>query len=137
MVTNMHYGASGIIFQYAETLRKNMTPAEKIIWERVCRNQLGLRIRRQHPAWKYIADYYCHEVKLIIEVDGEIHSTKESKAYDINRDVTLNEFGIEVIRFSNEQVINEIDYVIDQIKKKIEELKLKQWQERNKITKAG
>ncbi len=93
-----------------------------------------MRIRRQHPAWKFIADYYCHEVKLIIEVDGEIHSTKENKAYDINRDVTLNEFGIEVIRFSNEQVINEIDYVIDQIKKKIEELKLKQLQEPDKTS---
>jgi very-short-patch-repair endonuclease len=45
----MHYGASGKIFQYAETLRKNMTPSEKIIWEKVYRNQLGLRIRRQHP----------------------------------------------------------------------------------------
>ncbi len=133
-MVDMHYGASKIIFQYAETLRKNMTPTEKIIWERVCRNQLGFRIRRQHPVWKYIADYYCHEVKLIIEVDGEIHSTKENKAYDINRDVTLNEFGIETIRFSNEQVMNEIDYVIDEIKKKIEELKLKQSQEPNKTT---
>ena len=48
-----------------------MTVTEKIIWDRVCKNQLGVRIRRQHPVWKFIADFYCHEVKLIIEIDGE------------------------------------------------------------------
>ncbi len=122
----MHYGASKTIFQYAEALRKNMTNAEKIIWERVCKNQLGVRVRRQHPIWKYIADYYCHELKLIIEIDGEIHLSKENKACDINKDVTLNEFGIEIMRFKNYQVINRIDQVIEEVKKKIEELKQKQ-----------
>jgi very-short-patch-repair endonuclease len=83
MCTNMHYGASKIIFQYAEILRKSMTDAEKIIWERLCKNQLQVRIRRQHPIYKYIADYYCHELKLVIEIDGGIHLTKESREYDI------------------------------------------------------
>ena len=121
----MHYGASKTIFQYAQVLRKNMTIAEKIIWERVCKNQLGVRIRRQHPVWKYIADYYCHELKLIIELDGEIHLLKENKEYDIGRAIFLNEFGIEIIRFTNDQVINETDFVIEAIEKKISELKLK------------
>jgi very-short-patch-repair endonuclease len=125
MATDMHYGASKTIFQYAEALRKNMTKAEKTIWEKVCRNQLGVRVRRQHPVWKYIADYYCHEVKLIIEVDGEIHSTKEDRAYDINRDVTLKEYGIEIMRFTNDEVIKGIDKVIVEIKQRIEELKAK------------
>ena len=125
MSTEMHYGASKQIFQYAETLRKNMTIAEKIIWERLCKNQLKVRIRRQHPVWKYIADFYCHELKLIIEIDGEIHLKKENKEYDIGRENTLNEFGIEIIRFTNDQVINEIEYVINTITKKITELKNK------------
>ena len=100
MATNMHYSASKTIFQYAEVLRKNMTEAEKIVWERLCKNQLGVRIRRQHPIYKYIADYYCHELKLVIEIDGGIHLSKENRQYDVSRDITLNEFGIQIIRFS-------------------------------------
>ena len=119
----MHFGASKTIFQYAEILRNNMTYAEKIIWERLCNKQLGVRIRRQHPIWIYIADYYCHELKLVIEIDGGIHLKKENREYDIDREVTLNEFGIEIIRFSNDQIIKEIDIVIEKIKRKIEELK--------------
>jgi very-short-patch-repair endonuclease len=124
MATDMHYGASKTIFQYAEALRKNMTGSEKVVWEKLCKNQLGARIRRQHPIWKYIADYYCHELKLIIEIDGEIHLSKEIKEYDINRDVTLTEYGIEIMRFTNDEVINGIDKVIGEIKRKIEELRL-------------
>jgi imidazole glycerol-phosphate synthase subunit HisF len=123
MATNMHFRASKTIFQYAEALRKNMTQTEKIIWERLSKNQLGVKVRRQHPIENYIADFYCHELKLIIEIDGEIHLLKENRDYDINRDVTLNDVGIEIIRFPNNQVINGIERVIEEIKKKIEELK--------------
>ena len=119
----MHYGATKTIFQHAEILRNNMTDAEKIIWERLCNKQLGVKIRRQHPIWIYIADHYCHELKLVIEIDGGIHLTKENSEYDIDREVTLNEFGIEIIRFSNDQIIKETDFVIERIKEKIEELK--------------
>lgn len=125
MATDMHCGASKTIFQYAESLRNSITEAEQIVWEKVCKNQLGVRIRRQHPIYKYIADYYCHELKLIIEIDGDIHLLKENHEYDINRDATLSEFGIQIIRFTNDQVINNIENVIEEIKKKIEELKLK------------
>ena len=119
----MHFGATKIIFQHAEKLRKKMTDAEKIIWEKLCNKQLGVKIRRQHPIWKFIADYYCHEIKLVIEIDGGIHLLEENKEYDISREVTLNEFGIEIIRFSNDQVEEEIDSVIEKIKEKITELK--------------
>ena len=127
MATNMQ--ASKTIFQYAEVLRKKMTEAEKIVWERLCKNQLRVRIRRQHPIYKYIADYYCHELKLVIEIDGGIHLSKENRQYDISRDITLNEFGIQIIRFTNDQVINDIDQIIEEIKRKIEELKQKQVQQ--------
>jgi very-short-patch-repair endonuclease len=73
--------------------------------------------------WKYIADYYCHELKLIIEIDGGIHLSKENKEYDIGREITLNQFGIVIIRFTNDQVINEIEHVIEVIAEKITELK--------------
>ena len=128
MATSMHFGASKEIFQYAEALRKNMTAAEKIIWERLCKNQLGVRIRRQHPVWKFIADFYCHELKLVIEIDGGIHLSSENKEYDISRNITLNELGMEIIRFTNDQAINETEKVIGEIKRTIETLKQKQVQ---------
>ncbi len=108
MATGMHYGAPSEIFQIAERLRRDMTFTEKIIWERVCKSQLGIRIRRQHPVWKFIADFYCHELRLIIEIDGGIHFSSERKDYDISRDVILKEFGIEIIRFTNEDVIKRL-----------------------------
>jgi len=125
MATSMHYGASKEIFQIAERLRKEMTDSEKIIWERVCKNQLGIRIRRQHPIWKFIADFYCHELKLVIEIDGGIHIKKENREYDISREITLKDFGLKIIRFTNEQAVNETDWVVNEIKSKIELLKKK------------
>jgi len=125
MATPMHYSASKTVFQYAEQSRKNMTDAEKIVWERLCKNQLDIRIRKQHLIYKYIADYYCHELKLVIEIDGGIHLSKENREYDVSRDITLNEFGIDIIRFPNDQVINNIDEIIEEIKTKIDELRNK------------
>ena len=113
------------IFQIAERLRRGMTVTEKIIWDRVCKNQLGVRIRRQHPVWKFIADFYCHEVKLIIEIDGGIHLRPENKEYDISRDTILKEFQIEILRFTNDDVINGPELVIEKIKRTIETLKQK------------
>ena len=64
-----------------------MTVAEKIVWERLCKNKLSVRIRRQHPIYKYIADYYFHELKLVIEIGGGIHLLKENRECDISRDL--------------------------------------------------
>ena len=125
MSTGMHYGATMEIFQIAERLRRDMTATEKIIWGRVCKNQLGVRIRRQHPVWKFIADFYCHEVKLIIEINGGIHLRPENKEYDISRDTILKEFQIEILRFTNDEVINGPELVIEKIKRVIETLKQK------------
>ena len=121
----MHYGATREIFQIAERLRRDMTATEKIIWDRVCKNQLGVRIRRQHPVWKFIADFYCHEVRLVIEIDGGIHLRSENREYDISRDIILKEFQIEILRFTNDEVINKTDRVIEKIKGTIEILKQK------------
>ena len=74
----MNYGASPIIFQFAEKLRNNMTAPEKVLWELVCKNKVGMRIRRERTICKYIADFYCHELKPVIEIDGGIHLKKEN-----------------------------------------------------------
>ena len=131
MSTSMHYGASTEICQIAERLRRDVTATEKMIWERVSNKQLGVRIRRQHPIWKFIADFYCHEVKLVIEIDGEIHLLPESKEYDISRDIILKEFQIEILRFTSDEVIKETSLVIERIKSTIEKLKQQRMQKSN------
>jgi very-short-patch-repair endonuclease len=81
----MFYGAQPETFKFAEKLRNNMTEAELILWDRLKQNKLnGYRFKAQHPIKSFIADFYCHKARLVIEVDGKIHNTKETKEYDIN-----------------------------------------------------
>lgn len=114
---NLFHGANSKLFEFSKALRRNQTEAEEIIWQ-CLRNRkiLNFKFRRQHPVGKYIADFYCHEAKLIIEVDGEIHNNPENQEYDQNRTDQLNEIGITVIRFTNEDVNNNLDEVINAIK---------------------
>ena len=137
MSTSMHYGASKEIFQIAERLRRDMTITEKMICEKVSNKQLGVRIRKQHPIWKFIADFYCHEVKLVIEIDGGIHLRAENKEYDISRDIILKEFQIEILRFTNDEVMKDTSLVIEKIKSTIEKLKQKAVQKSNQGKIAG
>jgi len=112
----MYFGATPVIFKLAKELRKNETEAEKILWTKLSKNQiLGLQFRRQHPINRFIADFYCAKIKLVIEVDGSIHQIPEFQEHDAERSELLNNFGITVIRFTNEQIIEEIDYTINQI----------------------
>jgi very-short-patch-repair endonuclease len=76
----------------------------------------GRKFRRQHPIHHYVADFYCHEKKLIIEVDGGIHKYKEIREHDKNRSSELERLGIRVIRVTNEQVLNSLRDVIQQIR---------------------
>ncbi len=122
----MFYNAMPHIFERAKMLRKNMISAEKLLWEELKGKKiLGLRFRAQHPIYIFIADFYCHPVKLVIEVDGGIHKSREQKEYDLIREGELNDFGIEVIRFSNEEVEQEIKQVINKIITKCKELQSK------------
>lgn len=119
----MFYGASPIIFENAKLLRNNQTPSESKLWKYLNKNQLGFKFRRQHPISTYIADFYCHSLKLVIEIDGEYHITDEQKSIDKSRTSELEQFGIKVIRFTNDQVINDIDYILASIKQEISILK--------------
>jgi very-short-patch-repair endonuclease len=112
----MYYGAKPSIFKLARELRKNETAAEKVLWSKLNRNQiLGLQFRRQHPINMFIADFFCPKIKLVIEVDGSIHEIPEYNTHDTGRTDFLNDHGITVIRFKNEQIVNEIDYTINEI----------------------
>ena len=113
----MYFGATPDIFKKAKELRKCCTEAENILWTKLNRNQiLGLQFRRQHPIDRFIADFYCAKIKLVIEADGGIHELPENKDYDIGRSEILNDFGITVIRFHNAQIISDIDGVVKEIK---------------------
>ena len=90
------------------------------------RNQLGVRFKRQHPIWMYIADFYCHELKLVIEVDGSIHNVKEVIENDMIRQEDIVSFGIRVIRFTNIEVRTDIGSVISRIQTIINELQANQ-----------
>ena len=117
----LHLGASTEQFHTARSLRHNMTEAERVLWNELKNRKMnGLKFRRQHPLHYYIADFYCHEKKLIIEVDGGIHNSKATKEHDENRSAELERLGISVIRVTNEQIINSLGEVIKTIKRFLE-----------------
>ncbi|MBP9102357.1 MAG: endonuclease domain-containing protein [Chitinophagaceae bacterium] len=120
---SMFYGATQPIFKRAEELRKNQTEDERLLWLYLKSNQLEVRFKRQHPVWMYIADFYCHELKLVIELDGSIHGVKEVAEHDKLREEDILSFGIKVIRFTNKEVRTNIDNVIERIKSVVNELK--------------
>jgi ATP-dependent DNA helicase RecG len=102
--------------------KKNNTQAETILWETLRNKNLNYKFRRQHIIDMFIADFICLEKKLIIEVDGGYHNTTEQKEADELRTQILNEIGFKVIRFTNEEVIGNIDTVIKKINATLESL---------------
>lgn len=115
---SMFYNAKAHIFEKAKALRKNMTDSEVKLWEHLKgKKMLGLRFRPQHPIDIFIADFYCHPLKLVIEIDGEIHLTNDQQEYDIGRTTELNYWGIEVIRFTNKEIEKDIQKVLKKINK--------------------
>ncbi len=114
---NLHKGSIGKLFEYARDLRKNETSAEDLLWRNLRNRKLdGLKFRRQHPLDKLIPDFYCHEKKLAIEVDGSVHDSKEAKESDEGRTYELKELGITVLRFRNEEVLNDMSLVLKTIR---------------------
>jgi cyclase len=112
----MFFGASPTLFHFAKQLRGKETEAEKLLWQRLSNKQLnGLSFRRQHPIVYFIADFYCHKAKLIIELDGKIHLNPAQFLYDQRRDNELHKFGLRVIRFENEKVLNSVELVLGEI----------------------
>lgn len=122
MKENMYYGAGPLIFQRAEELRNRMTPAEEILWKHIHINKWKLKFRRQHPIANYIADFYCHGIKLVIEIDGGIHNVEEVKLLDEERENHLKELGLTVLRFKNEEIFSSINSVLDKIDKTVRNL---------------
>lgn len=123
MKENMFYGASNLIFQRAEELRSRMTAAEELLWKQIHINEWKQKFRRQHPIANYVVDFYCHALKLVIELDGGIHEVEEVKKLDEYREEHLIELGLTVLRFKNEQVFEQNKLVLETIASTINRLK--------------
>ncbi len=98
-------------------LRKEQTPQELALWAKLRQHQLGVKFKRQHSIGPYILDFYCPDKKLAIELDGSRHA--ENKEYDIERSNYLNEFGIKVVRFWNNEVDVNIGSVMERIREEL------------------
>jgi very-short-patch-repair endonuclease len=109
------------VIRLAQDMRKEMTDTEKILWGQLNLRKLeGLRFRKQHPIGRYIADFCCPSIKLIIEVDGAIHNSQ--KEYDKNRDDYLKVQGYITLRFSDKQIKDKMTEVLASIRKNISSL---------------
>jgi len=114
---NMFFGAKAELFSLALQMRNNPTEAERVMWKILRKfRQSGFPFRRQHPIEFYIADFYCHNLRLVIEVDGEIQSHDEGRTGELER------FGIKVLRFTNNQILHDSDLVVEKINATIKEL---------------
>ena len=115
-IFHLPYNAN--LIELAREMRQNPTPTERKLWHEYLRNVPG-RVLRQIPIDRFIVDFYCASVKLAIEIDGEQHYTESGMAYDTERSAILAGYGIEVIRFTNQEVMNDFEGVCEQIARSI------------------
>jgi very-short-patch-repair endonuclease len=102
-----------LILGHAREMRKNPTEAEQLLWRALRgRNLSDLKFRRQQPMKGYILDFYCEAARLGVEADGEIHLGERQKRYDQERTEYLAEYGIKIIRFTNDQIIKAMTEVL-------------------------
>ena len=110
-----------ILKENARNNRIGQTDAEKVLWEYLRRNALGVRFRRQFIIGDFIVDFACLEKKLVVEVDGLYHFTDEQIEEDRKRTYHISQLGFRVIRFTNEEIMTDINKVITNIKKNLYE----------------
>jgi very-short-patch-repair endonuclease len=118
---SMWKGAPATSFLLAKRLRGRMTQAEILLWEKLKNKQFkGYKFRRQHPIHHFIVDFYCHELKLIIEIDGKYHDSEEQINKDFSRTELLQFQGLREIRFTNEEIITNIGSVLKKLEQQID-----------------
>ncbi|MCX6751568.1 MAG: endonuclease domain-containing protein [Candidatus Nomurabacteria bacterium] len=97
-------------------LRKNQTKQEEILWKCIRNRKLGVKFRRQYSVGGYVLDFYCPEIKLVIEIDGIQHSRKEEVLYDQERTEYLEVLDCNVLRFKNIEIEKNLERVLSKIK---------------------
>jgi very-short-patch-repair endonuclease len=126
---SMFFGAKPDIFDKATILRANQTEAEKLLWAKLKdRSLFKQKFRRQHPIDIFIVDFYCHPIRLVIEVDGGYHLNSDQKEYDIGRSAELENWELKIRRFTNDEILQNLDNVVERIQHEVEqrETELKQ-----------
>lgn len=112
------------LLEFAKTMRTNATDAEHLIWQLLrAKRFMNLKFRRQHVIAPYIVDFYCHELGLVIELDGSQHGTDEGKEYDAERTKFLEALDLKVVRYWNHDVLGQTDVVLKDLWQKCAELK--------------
>lgn len=111
----MFYKANPLIFARAKELRNNVTEAEMILWGYLKIKPLGYKFRRQHPLGIYIVDFFCYKLKLVIEVDGSIHTKEEVKKKDEERQRLMESEGLRILRLTNDEIIKYPETAIKKI----------------------
>ena len=117
--TKLHRIAPAIL-QRSRDFRHPLTPTEAKVWQAVRRRQLGYKIRRQHPIDRFIADFYCAKANLVIEIDGDSHVPPDQASYDAARTKWLEGRGYGVIRFTAQQVEEDLAGVVEGIRRACE-----------------
>ena len=98
----------------AKELRREMTPAEKILWQELRANKLGVHFRRQQVIQGFIVDFYCHKAALVVEVDGDVHDLQKEE--DERREKVLSALGLKIVRFRNDEVVRNVSMVVGKIR---------------------
>ena len=116
--SDFHLPYNRHLVEKAKELRKNMTPAEKRLWYGYLKT-FKFRVLRQRPIDNFIVDFFCAQLKLVIEVDGESYFTDEGRDYDWERTQILEGYGLKVLRFTNDEVLQDWEGVCRQIEEEI------------------
>ena len=103
--------------QRSRELRREMTPAEKILWEELRGSKLGVHFRRQQVIQGFIVEFYCHKAGLVIEVDGDVHDLQKEE--DERREKVLSEMGLRIVRFRNDEIVRNLSAVVGKIKEQV------------------
>jgi very-short-patch-repair endonuclease len=117
-----------ILKERRKELRKNETPAEKILWEKLRKKRLGFKFTRQYGVGPYILDFFCREKRLAIELDGKHHGKGEQKEYDEERTRYLQDLNICVLRFWNKEVFEDTESVCKKIQQQLERKGIPFWE---------
>jgi leucyl-tRNA synthetase len=113
--------APELLIDRARELRQKMTHAESILWQALRRKPWGIKFRRQHPIGGFILDFYCSQANLGIEIDGGYHDEAEQMVNDAFRSEALLDRDIDVVRFTNDEVLADLPSVLEAIRREVAE----------------
>jgi very-short-patch-repair endonuclease len=114
-IEGMFAGAAAEVRKFAMQLRANTTDSEDKLWDYLKTKPLDLKFRRQHPFNLFVLDFYCHKLRLVIEVDGGYHFTRLQQEKDRNRTLEISKYKVDVIRFTDMEVIDDYQSTIEKI----------------------